>query len=72
MKRIQKFFENQAFGVCTSIGERLRIPVSGIRLTFIYMSFLTFGSPLLLYLLLYWVKDIRKHLRNRRNLLWYY
>ncbi len=68
---MQKFFEKYAFGVCTRLGENLRIPTSSIRLFFIYSSFMTFGSPLLVYLALAFVMNIRKHLR-RRNTLWYY
>jgi len=48
MKRIQKFLESQTFGVCTRLGEKLDIPLSSIRIFFIYASFLTFGSPVIL------------------------
>ncbi|MEQ9288205.1 MAG: PspC family transcriptional regulator [Cyclobacteriaceae bacterium] len=68
---MQEFFEKYAFGVCTRLGEKLRIPTSSIRLFFIYTSFLTFGSPLIVYLALAFVMNIRKHLR-RRHSLWYY
>ena len=71
MKKIQKFFETQAFGVCTKLGEKLNIPISSIRIFFIYASFLTFGSPVILYLALYWTMDIRKLLRRSRNRVWY-
>ncbi|MCR9252196.1 MAG: PspC domain-containing protein [bacterium] len=68
---MQEFVEKYAFGVCTRLGEKLNIPTSSIRLFFIYTSFLTFGSPILIYLALAFVMNIRKHLR-RRNSLWYY
>ena len=71
MKRIQQYFESQAFGVCTKLGEKLRIPTSSIRIFFIYASFLTFGSPVLLYLALAYVMNLRKHLRRRYNTIWY-
>ncbi|UXX78046.1 PspC domain-containing protein [Reichenbachiella carrageenanivorans] len=71
MKGIQDFFEKYAFGVCAKLGEKLRIPTSSIRLFFIYASFLTFGSPLIVYLMLAFVMNFRKHLR-RRHSLWYY
>ncbi|TDI65194.1 MAG: PspC domain-containing protein [Bacteroidetes bacterium] len=71
MKKIQRYFESQAFGVCAKLGEKLRIPTSSIRIFFIYASFLTFGSPLLLYLALAYVMNIRKHLRRRYNTVWY-
>ena len=64
IKRIQDFFEGHAFGVCTRLGEKLGIATSGIRLFFIYASFLTFGSPVIIYLALAFVMNIRKHLRR--------
>jgi phage shock protein PspC (stress-responsive transcriptional regulator) len=71
MRKIQNFFEAQAFGVCSRLGEKLQIPSYSIRIFFIYLSFLTFGSPLLIYLSLYWIMNLRKHLRRRNNLIWY-
>lgn len=65
MNKIQHFFETYAFGVCTRLGEKLGIATSSIRLSFIYASFLTFGSPVLIYLALAFVMNIRKHLRKR-------
>jgi phage shock protein PspC (stress-responsive transcriptional regulator) len=64
-KKIQDFFEGYAFGVCTKLGEKLGMATSSIRLFFIYASFLTFGSPVLVYLALAFVMNIRKHLRKR-------
>jgi len=72
MKRIQNYFENQAFGVCTRLGEKLRIPTSSIRIFFIYASFLTFGSPVIVYLVLAFIMNFRKILRRRNNPIWYY
>lgn len=71
MRRIQIFFEDQAFGVCTRLGEKLSISTSSIRIFFIYSSFLTFGSPIIIYLALAWIMNIRKHIRQRYNRLWY-
>jgi len=63
--RIQHFFETYAFGVCTHLGEKLGVATSSIRLFFIYASFITFGSPVILYLALAFVMNMRKHLRKR-------
>lgn len=71
MERIQQFFESQAFGVCTKLGEKLNLSTSSIRLFFIYASFLTFGSPLIVYLGLAYIINFRKHLRRRQNPVWY-
>lgn len=72
MKKIQTFFEDRAFGVCAKIGEKLGVPIASIRIFFIYASFLTFGSPLILYLALMFVMNFRKHLRRRNNPVWYF
>lgn len=69
VKRIQLFFEGHAFGVCTYLGEKLGIATSSIRLFFIYASFLTLGSPVVLYMALAFILNIRGHLR-KRNTIW--
>ena len=69
--RIQIFFEEYAFGVCTRLGEKLGIATSNIRLFFIYASFITFGSPIIIYLALAFIMNIRKSLR-KRNPIWDY
>jgi len=69
--RIQHFFETYAFGVCTQLGDILGVATSSIRLFFIYASFITFGSPLLIYLSLAFIVNMRKHLR-KRNPIWDY
>ncbi|MCC6834518.1 MAG: PspC domain-containing protein [Cytophagales bacterium] len=71
MKEIQLFFEKQAFGVCAGLGEWMGIATSSIRLFFIYASFLTFGSPLIIYLSIAFVLNMRRHLR-RRSTIWDY
>lgn len=64
--KIQDFFESRAFGVCTHLGEKLGVATSSIRLFFIYTSFITFGSPVIIYLSLAFVVNMRKHLRKRK------
>jgi phage shock protein PspC (stress-responsive transcriptional regulator) len=68
VQRIQAFFEEHAFGVCTRLGEKLGIATSSIRLFFIYTSFLTFGSPVIVYLGLAFIMNMRRHLRRRRTI----
>jgi phage shock protein PspC (stress-responsive transcriptional regulator) len=55
IKKILDVFEKQAFGVFTWWGEKLGIKSQTIRLFFIYLSFLTFGSPLIIYLIMVFV-----------------
>jgi len=54
---IKNFIEWKMFGVCEAIGSRLSMPTSRIRLWFIYISFLTLGSPIILYMIMaFWLK----------------
>lgn len=67
MKHIQAYFEKRMFGVCSKLGEKLGISSSSIRFFFVYMSFLTYGSPIIIYLALAFVINLRKNLRKRRS-----
>ena len=70
MIKVQAYLEKQAFGVCAFIGEKVGIASSAIRLSFIYLSFITFGSPLILYLIIAFLMNIHKHLRKSRSTVW--
>jgi phage shock protein PspC (stress-responsive transcriptional regulator) len=68
MNQFRHFFEWQLFGVCTKLGERFNISITRIRMWFIYISFLTFGSPIILYFILaFWVNLKAYILSARRN-----
>ncbi len=67
--QIKHYFENHAFGVCAALGDKLGIATSSIRLFFIYASFLTLGSPIIIYMSLAFMLNIRGHLR-RRSTIW--
>lgn len=72
MNRLKDFVEWQAFGVCAAIGNKLGVATSRIRLFFIYTSFITMGSPLIIYLILaFWVNMKHYILNARRNPLRY-
>lgn len=65
--------EWQAFGVCTAIGEKIGIATSRIRMWFIYISFLTMGSPVIIYMIMaFWLNMKKYILSARRNPLWYW
>lgn len=57
IQRILDFFEKHAFGVCNWWGRKLGIKTQRIRLFFIYSSFITFGSPLILYLVMAFILE---------------
>lgn len=73
MNRLKNFIEWQAFGVCSAIGDKLGIATSRIRMWFMYISFLTLGSPLIIYMVLaFWMNMKRYMTAARRNPLRYW
>ncbi len=68
--KIKTWFEKQAFGICEWWGEKLSIRSSNIRIFFIYTSFLTIGSPLIIYLVMGFVMNLRKLVRRPRGSVW--
>jgi phage shock protein PspC (stress-responsive transcriptional regulator) len=74
IQRILDIFEQYAFGVCNWWGRKLGIRTHRIRIFFIYLSFLTFGSPLILYLIMAFIlehKDFFKfRIRKRKPSVW--
>jgi phage shock protein PspC (stress-responsive transcriptional regulator) len=72
MKRFKNFVEWQAFGVCSAIGTKLGIATSRIRMWFIYISFLTMGSPLIIYMVLAFWMNIKKYMKAAKRNPWYY
>lgn len=72
MNRFKHFIEWQAFGVCTRIGEIMGISTLTIRKYFIYISFITMGSPVILYVFLAFWMNIKNYItKARRNPLRY-
>jgi phage shock protein PspC (stress-responsive transcriptional regulator) len=64
-QQILDFFERQTFGVCEWWGRKLGIRVQRIRLSFIYLSFITLGSPVLIYLIMAFILDNKEHFKQR-------
>lgn len=67
---IKTFFELFAFGVCDRLGDFLKIQSSRIRLFFIYTSFITLGSPLIIYLIMAFILNLRKMIKGNRGSVW--
>lgn len=65
--RILDFFERQAFGVCEWWGRKLGIEVYKVRLAFIYLSCITLGSPLLIYLVMAFILENKSAFKPRRK-----
>ncbi|MCC3159428.1 PspC domain-containing protein [Hymenobacter sp. 15J16-1T3B] len=70
MKRITDFIEQQSFGVCSALGNRIGFSTRSVRLSFIYASFFTFGSPIVLYFALAFWMNVRRALRQQRSTVW--
>jgi phage shock protein PspC (stress-responsive transcriptional regulator) len=67
MKKLKGFIEWQVFGVCTSLGEKMGVATSTIRKYFIYISFLSMGSPIIIYLFMaFWI-NLKNYIINARR-----
>ena len=72
MNQLKDYIEWQAFGVCAALGEKMGIATSRIRMWFIYISFLTLGSPVIMYMIAaFWLNMKRYIFAARRNPLRY-
>lgn len=69
MKRFSQYLFDlstmNVFGVCTYVGHKLGIGADKVRKYFIYASFATLGSPLIVYLLLSFLLEFRRMSRRR-------
>ncbi|MFM9949113.1 MAG: PspC family transcriptional regulator [Saprospiraceae bacterium] len=62
--------ERSAFGVCSYLGEKMGVASARVRMYFIYASFITLGSPFIIYLAIAFWLNIKRYVKQRRNLLW--
>lgn len=72
MNRFKDFVEWNAFGVCSAIGNRMGIATSRIRQYFIYASVLTMGSPIIIYMVLAFWRNMKKYVMAAKRNPWYY
>jgi len=71
MNKFKSFVEWNAFGVCSAIGNRMGIATSRIRQFFIYTSLLTMGSPIIIYLVLAFWRNMRHYVQAAKRNPWY-
>ena len=64
MKKLKDIIEKQGFGVCHYLGKKMGVQISRVRLYFIYLSFGTLGSPIIIYLFVAFWLNIRKYIRR--------
>ncbi|MEI7978983.1 MAG: PspC domain-containing protein [Bacteroidota bacterium] len=67
MEKIKYFVEKNVFGVCSYLGNRFGINSNIIRMYFIYTSFITAASPVLIYLILAFWLNIKKYINPKRK-----
>jgi phage shock protein PspC (stress-responsive transcriptional regulator) len=70
MKFIKYALEKSLFGVCSQLGEWMGISVKSVRLSFIYASFFTLGSPVIIYLVTAFWMNIKNYSQERRTRVW--
>ncbi len=70
MLLFKSLIEKTAYGVCTKIGEKMGLSTRRIRVFFIYSSFLTLGSPLIVYMILAFWMNMRNYAREKRTAVW--
>lgn len=62
--------ERSAFGVCSYLGDKMGLASARVRMYFIYLSFVTLGSPIIIYLFVAFWLNIKRYIKNSRNWIW--
>ena len=62
--------EKGFYGVCTLLGRKLQMPSKRVRMFFVYASFLTMGSPIIIYLIIAFWMNMRNMVKTKRNPVW--
>jgi len=70
MPIFKSLIEKTTYGVCTKIGDKIGLSTRRIRLFFIYASFLTLGSPVIVYMILAFWMNMRNYAREKRTAVW--
>ena len=67
------WLEKQAFGVCEWWAQKLNIKTEQVRLSFIYLSFITAGVHLVFYLIMAFVLQHKERIKRpfaKRSTVW--
>jgi len=70
MKRLKYLLEKSAFGVCNYLGHKMGISSARVRVYFIYLTFVTLGSPIIFYLFTAFWLNVKRYIKRKRNLIW--
>ena len=66
INKITSWFEKRAFGVCAWWGEKLGIRPTRIRMYFVYLSFFTVGSPVIIYFFMAFILEHKEYFKIRK------
>ncbi len=70
MNQVKSILERSAFGVCSYLGEKMGVASARVRMYFIYLSFVTLGSPIIIYLfVLFWI-NVKEYIKQSRSIIW--
>jgi phage shock protein C len=69
-RSLRDVIEINVYGVCSFLGRKLSIPSKQVRLFFIYTSFIALGSPIIIYLILTFILNLRYMIKTKRNPVW--
>ncbi len=67
MLYLKDIVEKRAYGVCSYLAQRMGLRSSRVRMYFIYTSFITLGSPIIIYLVMAFWLNIKSYLRGGNN-----
>ncbi len=67
VEKIREYIEPKAFGVCSYLGEKIGIASAQVRLFFIYTTFISNWSPLMIYLILAFWLNLRNYIGSFRS-----
>ncbi len=70
MRLIKYNLEKSLFGVCAELAERMGLSTRSVRLWFIYASFFTLGSPIIVYLVSAFWFNMKRYSKERRTRVW--
>jgi len=70
MNQIKEILERSLFGVCSYLGDKMGIASSRVRVYFIYLSFVAYGSPIIFYLFIAFWMNIKKYLKKSKHWIW--
>ncbi len=71
--RVKTFWERQAFGVCEWWAHKLNIKTEQVRPSFIYLSFVTVGLNVVVYLVMAFILQHKERIKRpfaRRSTVW--